>query len=212
MPRFIEKSGKFFVSTSLKVMYSSLGAHEHIAEISEAKFAQEFLLRRRPHLLLVRDPLARVVSAFADKCRLQPMHLGTNEFVGWQHFHRIHFSHLGLSNEDSDESIRDRFLALTFKEFVRLLPQTMLSEGHLRPQHYLERIRFRGLVPLGSACITDRMSIERLDYDELITPWGIDASVKHNVGTDRTTLEIVDNEDSATIGRLYAKDYKLYKY
>jgi hypothetical protein len=59
MPRFFERSRRFAISTNMKVMYSSLCAHEHLEEISELAFGRAVLRKRLPHLFLARDPKAR---------------------------------------------------------------------------------------------------------------------------------------------------------
>jgi hypothetical protein len=210
MPRLLEKSRRFAISTNMKVMYSSLCAHDHLEEVSEAQFGRAILSRRMPHLLLTRDPKARLISAFRDKFRNQPRVLGQPEFHGWQRIHQVHYKHLGLKETDSDEVKQARFLKMTFGEFVALLPKTRLLDGHLRPQYLLQRLRFKRLIPVAPARVTHVIPMEGLDPSAALKQWGIDVGERRNVTPKGGSEPFDDATADATIARVYGRDYGLF--
>jgi hypothetical protein len=209
MPRFFERSRRFAISTNMKVMYSSLCAHEHLEEISELAFGRAILRKRLPHLLLTRDPKARLVSAFRDKFRNQPRVLGQPAFHGWQRIHQVHYRYLKLKDSDPDEVKQARFLEMSFEEFVSLLPKTHLLDGHLRPQYLLQWLRFKRLLPVAPARVTHICPMEGLDPQEAREQWGIEMGERRNVTPKGGDDFFDDAKAAAIIARVYRRDYVL---
>ncbi len=213
MPRFLDREGRFGVSTNLKVMYSTLVDHAHLVEVGELEFGRYVLSRQLPHLLIVRDPMQRLRSAFVDKFRVQMEAVGTSRFVGWQRIHRVHYRHLGLDGSESDEVRRHRFLALEFDQFLGLLGKTHLLDGHLRPQVLLEWLRFKRLLPVLPARVARVMKMEELDTEELFDQWGIRTEVKSNsTGSTKIDLDTPSSESLAICRRVYRRDLARYGY
>lgn len=212
MPRFLERSGRFLVSTNMKVMYSTLTAHEHLEEVDERAFHRALRAGPRPHLFLTRDPHARAVSAFKDKYRRQMELVGTEAFWGWQRAHRVHYRHLGLREGDSDERKREAFLGMTFGRFVDLLPRTKVWDGHLRPQYLLERVRVKRLLPVASARVTHHRRMEELDPEELLRDWDLDVGQRRNSTPRAKDPEYEDPAIVARVRAVYAADCARYGY
>ncbi len=213
MPRFLDRSGRFLVSTNMKVMYSTLAAHQHLREVDEWNFfwGLHSKYKLRPHLFLTRDPCARAISAFKDKFRLQMELVGSKKFCGWQQIHRVYYRHLGLRDEDSDEHKRKIFQLMSFAQFVSLLPHTYMWDGHLRPQYLLERIRLFRLLPVMSARITHLRRMEELNPEEMLQDWGLDVSLRRN--ETGQLMNFYEFEDSTALNQLrtiYAEDCAYY--
>ena len=216
MPRFLDRDGRFGVSAGYKVMSSSLAAHDHLVEVDEATFARALRQAPRPHLLLTRHPKPRLVSAFRDKFRAQPMLFEEQAWQGWQRIHQVHYRWLGLKDDDSDDRKIEAFLDLSWERFVELLPRTKWFDGHLRPQYLQERIRVKRLLPIGSAKVTAVRDIADLDPEEMQRDWGIDVAARRNVvGSREAASDFPEADDPLSDDRIrkaYATDYRRYGY
>ena len=212
MPRFLDSAGRFAISTNMKVMYSTLMAHEHLVEVDEWRFFRPTRGGRRPHLFLTRDPHARAVSAFKDKFRRQMDLVGTPEFWGWQRIHRVQFRHLGLREGDSDERKREAFLQMSFSHFVDLLPRTLIWDGHLRPQYLLGSIRLKRLLPVASARVTHHRRMEALDPDEMKQEWDLDVGQRRNATPKGRDPEYFDAGVTERVQQVYRTDCMRFGY
>lgn len=211
MPRFVDRQRRIVISTNYKVMYSTLAAHANLAEVGEFeawRLARDSEVR---HLLLVREPLSRLTSAFADKFRVQPRSLGTEAFVGWQRVHRVTFKHIGLRASDSDSAIADRLIHTSFEDFVEILPRIIWLDGHLRPQYLLLAARMKRLVPIADAHVSEIRRLEELDSDEM-QEWGIRAEERRNPTPSWAREVEVTPRSRAVVSRLYRHDYDRFGY
>lgn len=120
MPRFLARDTDILVSTSYKVMYSSLVRTDLVEEIGNPAFAGLAAERCRGpgihHVTAVRDPYARLAS-FADKLR-QDLERTSGRFQ----FCQIIFPLIDLARDASFEEARDALRAISFDAFIDFLP------------------------------------------------------------------------------------------
>lgn len=133
MPRFFARNPDALVSTSYKVMYSSMVESDALEEIDDAEFRLLATERVRGpglrHIMAVRDPYGRLASFFADKLR---RNLQRNS-GSWQFSQLIFFPLVGVSADGPFEAARDALLGISFDAFIDFLP-IVCGNGHLRPQ------------------------------------------------------------------------------
>lgn len=205
MPRFLARETDVLVSTSYKVMYSSLVKTGLFDEIGNAAFAALAAERCRGggnhHLMAVRDPYARLASFFADKLR-QDLKRSSGRF---QFCQVIFFPLIGLAHDASFEEARDALRAISFDAFIDFLPR-ICADLHLQPQVGL--LDAAGL-DLGPCTRIFRIETEAAMFWQAIgvrrPPWSNRSRTLPSVKTlTRDRLDIVNS--------VYAADFTRFGY
>lgn len=205
MPRFLARETDVLVSTSYKVMYSSLVATGRFDELGNAAFAALAADRCRGggihHLMAVRDPYARLASFFADKLR-QDLERSSGRF---QFCQIIFFPLINLPHDASFEMARDALRAISFDAFIDFLPR-ICADQHLRPQ--VELLEPAGL-DLDSCTRIFRIETEAAQFWQALEvprpPWSNRSRTLPAINTlTRERLDIVNS--------VYAADFIRFGY
>lgn len=98
----------------------------------------------QPVCQIVRHPELRTVSFFVDKFRIQPGLFESQGFQ-WQQCHKVFFPVIGVTKEDSDSQIAERFMEMSFDRFIESLPDLFAQDAHSCPQAWTKRIRVCGV-------------------------------------------------------------------
>ena len=162
------------IGVNMKVLFSFCMAHPDLEPITG----------RACDYLLWRDPLERVVSLFADKCR---------QAVNPDKVQNVQSVILAAMGETSVAALRD----LQFADLVGLLPSIYLEDRHMWPQgHRVELRRVGEVVEIARLpCLGRRL--------------GIDFSVRRNQTSHGDALSYYTPATRAQVERLYAADYEL---
>lgn len=222
MPVFYNAHRRCFVFTNLKVMYSTLGMQDELVQRSadrqtdKASFAR--LLLRKVGLgpsafLLVRNPYARVVSFFADKFRRHPAlerEREFEEFEGWQACQRMFFAPFGIDPAQSPEAISHALEAVSFSDVVDTLPDRYRRDPHLRPQHEIETISWRGLPQ--RVAFDGLVPIEQMDPVLMRDRLGVDVGQSRNRTQRAPYTSHLTPQILSTLNTLYADDFERYGY
>jgi len=214
MARLFDEKRGVMVTTSLKVLYSTLVYHEHLRLVREPS-AMRLLLsgRVKRHVMFVRNPQNRLVSAWADKFLTYPRKLGHEEFRGWQRVQRLYLRHTGFPNWGSDEAIRDALLTISFPEFVNHLPAVYWRDEHLQPQYWTMSIRYRGVIPILPLRFDQTIRVEQMDAPALNDELGIDVvGVRCNVTEHPPADELFTPELESVVRRIYTRDFERFGY
>lgn len=214
MPRFFDYQRRVMVTTSLKVLFSTLVYHKHLKRVGESASIRLLLGGRvNRHVIFVRNPFSRLVSAWADKFLAYPRKLGDEGFVGWQHVQRIYLQHAGLFDGASDEEIRDALLATRFSEFVNHLPAIYRRDAHLQPQYWTMSIRYKGVVPILPLRVDKIIRVEQMDASALRDELGIDVvGVRLNATEHAPADELFTPELRSIAHRIYKRDFVKFGY
>lgn len=199
MPRFVDEDRKILVSTSFKVMYSSI-AKSGLAYLDEAAFAARIGQRRYNHALLVRNPYTRLASFFADKLRKSVQ----SNLDKWQQCQKIFFPFVGASPEDPPQRLRDALLAISVERFVDLLPS--LRDEHLKPQSALLNVKERQI-----DCRTRVFRMET-DVDQLWRLLEVPCPPHLNKTLAQPDLLTLGRERLNIVNDLYREDFLLFGY
>lgn len=139
MPHFVNRRRRYFLSTNYKVLYSLLVAQPTLQVADPNRVALHGLLKPwlpvpwMGHFLLVRDPYQRLESFYKDKFCQEPTR-ALRPYAELQHSHRCFGPYLRIDVADAPATIREKLLGLSFAQFIRLLPNVYLLDGHLYPQ------------------------------------------------------------------------------
>lgn len=137
MPTFHHKASNQYVLNSYKVLFSLFAdspAWNLLGEFSPriaASIVRRNALFRTTQI--VRNPYDRIVSCFKDKFRKQPLRIHEQNFE-WQACHKIMFPFCRISPHDPSHVMAQRFLEMSFPEFLEILPRVYQLEGHFHPQ------------------------------------------------------------------------------
>jgi hypothetical protein len=214
MPRLFDYQRGVMVTTSLKVLYSTLVYHKHLKRVGEPASIRLLLGGRvNRHLMFVRNPYSRLVSAWADKFLAYPRKLGQEGFVGWQRVQRSYLQHAGFLDGASDEEIRDALLATSFPEFVNQLPAIYWRDEHLQPQYWAMSIRYKGLIPILPLRVDQIIRVEQMDASALRDELGIDVvGVRLNATEHTPADELFTPELRSIARRIYRRDFEKLGY
>lgn len=203
MPRFLSSDGRVLISTSYKVMYSSLSHQPGLREIPE-RHAAKLLLRdsagRPQHIVLGRNPYTRFRAFFRDKLRgnLADRHHGRfqwcQRFILWE---------LGVSPLAGFAKKREALLSLGFEDMLALLPR-LIWNGHLKPQSQL-------LWSAGRRLPGPEHIVRIEDGVEQASPWLADIG-RHNAARPPPEPMRFHGPGLAGFNALYAGDFDLWGY
>jgi glycosyltransferase involved in cell wall biosynthesis len=163
------------LGANLKVLFSFLVEHPDFERVDDPQC----------DVLLWRDPHARTVSAFFDKCRqaVNPDKVQNSQMVL--------LAELGTDDVTA-------LLDLSFRDFVSILPRVRDVESHYRPQSH----------GLGSHSF-DRIADIDHDLEALGRELGVDFSVRVNSTEHAEPNAYFDDETRSLIETLYADDFAL---
>jgi hypothetical protein len=204
MPRFVNISTGDLISTAYKVMYSTLAGTAALQEIDEAEFsrmAAEKIMLRQPLLIIVRNPYARLASFFADKLRKDLERASGS----WQFSQLIFFPLVGLTVDDSFETIRQRLKSISFEDFVDYLPHAK-ANGHLRPQAELLSTGDMNLARNTTAFLMET------DLDQLWLRLGVPRQERQNATSSRLDPATLSRGRLDLINKIYAADFEAFGY
>lgn len=174
MNPFLHRPTGRVLGVNMKVLFSFCTAHPDLEPIQG----------RVCDYLLWRDPLERIVSLFADKCR---------QAVDPNKVQNVQSVIVKAMGETSVEALRD----LQFADLVQLLPSIHLEDRHMWPQgHRVEMERVGEVVDVA-------------DLSRLGRRLGIDFSVRRNQTSHDAPLSYYTPETRALVEGLYAADYQL---
>lgn len=214
MPRLFDDQRGVMVTTSLKVLYSTLVYHQHLRPVGEPASLGLLLSGRvKRHVMFVRNPYSRLVSAWADKFLTYPRTLDQEGFRGWQHVHRIYLQHIGLHNRAGNKVIGEALLATTFPEFVNRLPALYWRDAHLQPQYWTMSIRYKGVVPILPLRFDQIIRVEHMVASSLRRELGIDVmGVRRNVTEHPSADELFTPQLRSIARRIYSRDFEKFGY
>jgi hypothetical protein len=214
MPRFLDQERSLLVTTNMKVLYSSLCRQADLHPIGEARMVREILLGgRHRHLMFVRHPHDRLVSAYVDKFQTHPRWLGTPRFEGWQKIQHRYLKELGVDVDAGDEFIKDALLKVDFGTFIERLPRLFMRDAHLRPQHHRMSLAIRMRVRVAPLRIDELIRIEEIDHRRIRDDLGIELdTIRENATTHGPSSEYFTPRLREVVDRIYAKDFDLLGY
>ncbi len=218
MPHFYHQSENILISTNYKVLYSFLRRQEKrsgLLYISEKHLLgfKKTQAKNADHVLLVRNPYARIMSFYKDKFHQHPA-AETLTYGDLQRCQRIFITELypDISDDTPADDINRALTSVSFSDFVETLPKVYQLDGHLYPQHQIALFRHRYL----------RFRHTRLDFShtfkietdlELFSNLtGLNTSDKVN-STKSVSLKIEwDDNSRKTIQDIYRQDFEDYHY
>lgn len=217
MPHFINRSERYLLSTSFKVLYTLLYHQPNLERLAATKLDLRTFMNhfgsfvQMPQYMLARDPYARLVSCFKDKFRQDPLRT-PRSFDNLQDSQKLFCPFLAIRPDDPEQTIRDKLLSLTFAQFIQLLPELHMRDVHLRPQVMSKMIYYRGR-PLAPLPVHKVLQIESPDDLSFLSDrLGIDTDTRHNC-TDAIPLEAPwTNELRAIVNHLYRADFAKFGY
>lgn len=173
MAHFVNRSRGYLISTSYKVMYtlfcqqSSLQVVAHIHMTPLIYLQQLTKFGTLPHYLIVRNPYHRVESFYKDKLRKEFLrHCRPYDQI--ERCQRVFFPYLQIRPQDSPQEICEKFLGLSFAQFVELLPEIYREDAHFSPQVLTTKLHFqdRPILPLTFTRILKLEAQDDLHYLE----------------------------------------------
>lgn len=215
MPLFFNASSQpvSYMLVNYKCLFSQFGTATEWQRLNEVMTVR-LMLRAQiktpgaSYGIIMRNPYSRTVSCFKDKYRKQPTRIHEQNFE-WQECHQIVFDRIGISPNFNDDEKAAALLALTFKDFIRILPEIYHLDGHFHPQHWLFRIYWRRL----SLAKIPHMTILNMEDPEHL------ASIpKLNLGIRTNSTRHVsndfewDDETREIVRILYKEDFSLGGY
>lgn len=214
---FKEKNQDLYLITNYKVMYSTFTKQPNLEQVDSNKLVLKVLinqlhLNKARFYLIVRDPYDRAESFFKDKFRQSVKKI---EKKGeWQHTHKIFFPYLGIQASMSDAEIADKFLSVTFEEFISYLGDVYQINRHLCPQHWAMSLgspRFPYLnLPIKFIKVF-KMESES-DLSELSELFDIDLDVTANSTRKVSEAIIWGKSELEMVERIYEKDFDVFGY
>ena len=213
MPRFMHREQPVLVSTNLKVLYSSLAHQTNLTAIGEGTFARKLIAGKRTHMLFVRNPYDRLVSAYTDKFQTHPRQLGEDGFKNWQRIQLRFLEQIGFDTRTSDDRIQEALLSVDFDQFVRQLPRLQYRDAHVVPQHHRRRPTFKWIIPLLPARVDRLIRIEEMNTDQINQQLGLDLqSVRRNQTRHGPAEDYFTSELRGIVNRVYRRDFEHLGY
>lgn len=204
MPSFLHPERRYVLTTSYKVMYSTLLQQPALRPCAHDLTAALRAWMPGVHrYLLVRDPYARTLSFFADKLR----HANARE-GRWQACQRVFFPLARLSGRESEEVITRTLRAIEFGAFVQALPALHRRDPHLWPQAWSRRFRIGPLAlpaPLHGAFRIEQPDVLRREL-------GLDPTIRANAQEHETPERVFTPAEYAVVNEVYRIDFELFGY
>jgi hypothetical protein len=211
MAHFSSKRKSAIISTSFKVMWSSLKRQPNLKKLKDfplffRKIGEGLgFLQKQEHYLLVRNPYKRLESFFKDKFRKNvPVSRG-------QTVHRLFYPVWGITKEHTLEEIHQIIRAYSFESFINELPNVFNKDPHLYPQFWVEFLGFRTLN--WRTKFTRILKMEKVeDIDFLSEKFELDLNKNINSTNDVATEIIWTTELKSIVKNIYKNDFDWYDY
>ena len=201
MPRFLSTDQTVLISTSYKVMYSTLSRSSQLTEIQEKSLPKLLSGSEKPHhIMLARCPYERFRSFYRDKLDKDLEHRSSAPFQWCQ---RFILWELGISPFASYERKLRALQSLSFEGMLDLLPRLMWN-GHLKPQTALLTVRGE---PIPLPDLTLRIE----DGTEPIARY-IKGLGRQNATPEPGKPLRIEGEALAKFNELYAADFQQFGY
>lgn len=212
MPVFHHKASNQYVLNSYKVLFSLFADSPAWSLLGEFSPRVAASIVRRNALFrttqIVRNPYDRLVSCFKDKFRKQPLRIHEQNFE-WQACHKIMFPFCRISPHDPSHVMAQRFLEMSFPEFLEILPRVYQLEEHFHPQVWSSSLsigksrRFR--LPF--------VRVIRMEEKELLAQIpDVNFSVTMNSTADVPQDFELDEHARSVIRTIYKDDFVLGRY
>lgn len=215
MPRFYNPDKNYLLVTSFKVMYSTLYHQKNLLELSGKKVAllllsENLKSKKIKKIILVRNPYNRLVSFYSDKFIKHPLTSKNKNFDGWQPCQKIFFPHLGISSNDNNTVICDKFINTTFEYFIKILPFVFNLEAHLHPQSelfYLKKYFIKIKLKFDEI-----IKLENMHKELMLNELNIDIGTVKNITSHKAYNEYFKKPLYQIVNRLYDADFKNFAY
>jgi hypothetical protein len=211
MAHFSSRTKRVIVSTSFKVMWSTLKRQKNLKKLKNLplffrKVGEGLgILKKREHYLLVRNPYKRLESFFKDKFRKNvPVSRG-------QTVHRLFYPIWGITKEHSLAEIHQIIRAYPFEKFIKELPNVYNKDPHLYPQFWTA---FLGSKAFNwRAKHTGILKIEnKADIETLAKELELDLQKNINSTRDIETDIVWTAELKTIVNTIYKNGFQWYKY
>lgn len=217
MITFYNKDQEYFLTTNTKVLSSSLRKQKNLERVGNFPvwlhtLSRRLGLSRMPHYFLVRNPYARVESFFKEKLR-KCIHQTTDNPPYILKLHQqIFYPYIGVREGDDLEEIKRKFFALTFGEYVSLLPRVYFLDAHLRPQSWSRKRKLKGVLPF--TILFDRvMKIEEASTFEFLgRELKLDTGIRANATVDKRNEIRWTEAELRIVNKIYKVDFELFGY
>ena len=222
MPVFYNACRHCFVFTNLKVMYSTLTLQDELVQrsadrVTDKEAFARLLLRKvglgPASFLLIRNPYARAVSFFADKFRRHPaleQERGFADFDGWQACQRMFFAPLSIDATQSPGAVSRALQTVSFGDMVAVLPTLYRQDPHLRPQHEIETVFWRGLPQ--RVTFDGLVPIEQMNPALMLDRLGVNVEQRRNRTQRDPYTSHLTPDILATLNALYEDDFARFGY
>ncbi|MFK7946398.1 MAG: sulfotransferase family 2 domain-containing protein [Saprospiraceae bacterium] len=211
MAHFKSTIRKAYISTSFKVMWSSLKAQENLKKLKGfplffRKIGEAFkIIPKHEHYLLVRNPYKRLESCFKDKFRKNlPVKRG-------QTIHRLFYPILGITKNDELQKVHEILLAYTFEDFIKELPSVYNKDPHLYPQFWSSLLGFNRLN--WNAKFNKIYKLEhQQDIQDLEQNFKLNLKKTKNSTKKVETNIVWTSEMREIVNKIYKNDFLWYNY
>lgn len=212
--RFFCPDKNCIISTSYKVMYSTLGAQKYFVPNSHPSWAyvwyklllRKFLLSRTKHIVLVRNPYDRLVSFYFDKFRTHPLRFQEQGF-NWKDDQKRMWPTFGISPAMDDKTISEKMANVSFAQFINELPRLQSTIRHLHFQiNTLYEMHFGVLVRLR---VDKLIRMEKLDE---LREWGVDTSIVKNKTKRQPYMHYYNKTLYRIVNSVYKDDFEQFGY
>lgn len=207
-------------------MFSTLDHQPNLKRVGKLAFGWASIGKRltvsKLHCsVVVRNPYDRVASFYKDKfLRAEDYRLWMQEqgmSQGWQQSTQLFFPYLGLDSSMDPKEVSERLSAVSFDEFIGMLPKVYMQDGHITPQYLAGAFSFRLLryrISFRLPLIIDRIyQLESpQDLQDLAVDFHLDLKAKVNT-TEKVSDAITWSPLArAAVEKLYERDFERFGY
>ncbi|MCF1190813.1 sulfotransferase family protein [Mangrovimonas sp. AS39] len=197
-------------------MSSTLRAINNLEQICNNRILIQNLKRRiyfseYKFYLIVRDPEKRLQSFFRDKFRVHPNSFGVNNFE-WQYPQILVLKEIGIDLKDkTDSKYKEILLSIEYSDFIKILPQIYMNDGHLIPQHHLLDFYIgKRLLKLKPDRI---LKMENEDDMKFISKkLNINTGIKVNFTKNQFCDFTLSEKEQNIIAKIYQDDFEKFSY